>query len=66
MGNGSMARPYNLYRCPDNHEYRSFASFGVNLSGEPSMKVMACRKILQDGKACKKPALFVKYVRGNE
>jgi hypothetical protein len=61
-----MAKPYNLYRCPDGHERRSYAAFGVDVdvTGPPPMQsTVWCVEKMDDGSMCKERAVFVETVK---
>jgi hypothetical protein len=58
--------PHNLYRCPEGHLTPIYASFGVGPEGKPQIERLPCRERLSGGKACKKEAVFVEFVRGDE
>ncbi len=58
--NERMARPYNLYRCPDGHERRSYAAVGVDVTGAPpKQNTVWCVEKMDDGSMCKERAVFV-------
>src|SRR5579872_6197203 len=60
-----MARPYNLYRCPDGHERRSYAT--VEMTGAPPMQSKVwCVERLDDGSMCRERAVFVNTSYGEE
>ncbi len=62
-----MAKPYNLYRCPDGHERRSYAAFGVDVTGASPMQSMVwCVEKLDDGSMCKERAVFVESRYGEQ
>ena len=67
MENDRMAKPYNLYRCPDGHERRSYAAFGVDVTGAPPMQSMVwCVEKMDDGSMCKERAVFVETRYGEQ
>lgn len=55
-----MARPYNLYRCPEGHERRSYAV--VDVTGAP----LRCLERLDDGSMCRERAVFVETSYGEQ
>src|SRR5579872_5175777 len=60
-----MARPYNLYRCPDGHERRSYAT--VEMTGAPpTQSKVRCVERLDDGSMCRERAVFVNTSYGEE
>jgi len=60
-----MARPYNLYRCPDGHERRSYAT--VEITGAPPMQSkLWCIERLDDGSMCRERAVFVETRYGEQ
>jgi hypothetical protein len=60
-----MARPYNLYRCPDGHERRSYAT--VEMTGAPPMQsTVRCVERLDDGSMCRERAVFVETSYGEQ
>ena len=64
MENDRMPKPYSLYRCPEGHERRSYAAFGVDVTGAPPMQSMVwCVEKMDDGSMCKERAVFVETVK---
>ncbi|MGH7660988.1 MAG: hypothetical protein ACRENA_08780 [Vulcanimicrobiaceae bacterium] len=62
-----MTRPYNLYRCPEGHERRSYASVGVDASGTPlAQSKVWCVEKLEDGSMCRERAVFVETRYGEQ
>ena len=60
-----MARPYNLYRCPEGHERRSYAT--VEMTGTPPMQSkLWCVERLDDGSMCRERAVFVETRFGEQ
>ena len=62
-----MPKLYNLYRCPEGHERRSYAAFGVDVTGAPPMQSMVwCVEKMADGSMCKERAVFVETRYGEQ
>jgi hypothetical protein len=62
-----MAKPYNLYRCPDGHERRSYAAFGADATSAPPMQsTVWCVEKMADGSMCKERAVFVETRYGQQ
>ena len=62
-----MARPYNLYRCPEGHERRSYAAAGADVAGAPPMQsTVWCVETMEDGSMCKERAAFVETRFGEQ
>jgi len=62
-----MAKPYNLYRCPDGHERRSYTASGVDVTGAPPMQsTVWCVEKKDDGSMCKERAVFVETRYGEQ
>lgn len=60
-----MPRPYNLYRCPEGHERRSYAD--VDETGAPPMQTMVwCVEKMEDGSMCRERAAFVETRYGEQ
>jgi hypothetical protein len=60
-----MARPYNLYRCPEGHERRSYAT--VEITGAPpAQSKLWCVERLEDGSMCRERAVFVETRYGEQ
>ena len=60
-----MARPYNLYRCPDGHERRSYATVEVT-GAPPTQSTLWCVERLDDGSMCRERAVFVETRFGEQ
>jgi hypothetical protein len=60
-----MARPYNLYRCPEGHEGRSYAT--VEITGvPPAQSKLCCIERLEDGSMWRERAVFVETRYGEQ
>ena len=60
-----MARPFNLYRCPQGHERRSYAT--VEITGvPPTQRKLWCIERLDDGSMCRERAVFVETNYGEQ
>lgn len=60
-----MARPYNLYRCPEGHERRSYAN--VDMAGAPPAQTKVwCIERMDDGSMCRERAVFVETRYGEQ
>ncbi|MBV8602210.1 MAG: hypothetical protein JO359_11660 [Candidatus Eremiobacteraeota bacterium] len=60
-----MARPYNLYRCPEGHERRSYATAEIT-GAPPTQSKLWCIEWLDDGSMCRERAVFVETNYGEQ
>ena len=60
-----MARPYNLYRCPEGHERRSYATAEIT-GAPPAQSKLWCIERLDDGSMCRERAVFVETNYGEQ
>jgi len=60
-----LPKPYNLYRCPEGHERRSYAA--VDETGAPPLQTTVwCVETLEDGSMCRERAVFVETRYGEQ